>query len=97
MLFGQALRERDPTEISLLLRTIWGRAAAVSAATPNQLWKSSIREEIGGLELAPARSMGAKAPSRSPTGARQTIGKRLVVASSSPALYPRSSQSGTPS
>jgi hypothetical protein len=42
---------------------------------------SSNREEIRGLELAPAPSMRATVPDRLLTGASESLGKRLVAAS----------------
>jgi hypothetical protein len=58
-------------------RTIRGSPAALSAAAPDQLWKSSIPEEIGGLALASARSMRATPPGCLLLCARQAIGKHL--------------------
>jgi hypothetical protein len=60
-----------------MLGTIRGSAAALSAAAPDQLWKSSIGEEMGGLGLVPARTMRATAADCSLPLSSQAIRKHL--------------------
>ena len=48
-------RYTPPLLIACLHRTIWGRAAVVSATTPDLLWKSSLAEQIFSATAARAR------------------------------------------
>ena len=80
------LCHRQPASppISCPLRTSWGRAAAVSAATPDQLWKSSA----AALRSRPARASaadGGGAVNRGELAAADAAGWSISVAAFSSA------------
>jgi hypothetical protein len=73
-LLAQALRKLGAIENSLLVRTTWGSAPALSAVTPDQLWKSSRPTASSSVARVAGHAGGAGAAERRPCGRPSTAG-----------------------